>query len=440
MMLNTELLGDQGILRTVMAFLLLPCAFAFYGCGLGSSGARKAVESQTNCSQRSAPSTDFAETIVTPYLDHDIEAGKNLIWCATFQMAWNELQVLCKGPVKTAPGSVSVQKLNRETLSPDDLPQSGTISAAGLVGDGIIEEIQRQIEQLPGVTQAGRLLPERDLPDDYLLIYTYLKRSLHFATPFTSIPAMSFGDAHKVEAFGIEDYSGSSEQDRRQGRQVRILWHRFQVEGPADVSQEFIVELLASGRPDRLIFASISPSATLQETVSNVMELIEKPNRKQATEDIPPELIQIAELDEGDVTQEAFQGQLASISGYAGLLLDESLKIPKVRVDVQRSFPDLEGQTIVCPSEKVRDKPIDAARQWICFELNERGADLESEAFVGIFGNMALRDFTFAEPFLVLLMRQGAARPYFAMWAANPEVLVTSEQQSRKGVKGVWSE
>ena len=30
-------------------------------------------------------------TIVSPYLEHPIDTVKNVLWCATFQLTWNEL-------------------------------------------------------------------------------------------------------------------------------------------------------------------------------------------------------------------------------------------------------------------------------------------------------------------------------------------------------------
>jgi len=39
----------------------------------------------------------YARTIVAPVLDYPIENGHNVIWCASFQLAWNELR-RCHGP------------------------------------------------------------------------------------------------------------------------------------------------------------------------------------------------------------------------------------------------------------------------------------------------------------------------------------------------------
>ena len=411
--------------------ILLACVLVSQGCDSNSRNTPGGTRSRSEPSNPNTPTERFSETVVTPYMDREIKGGTNLIWCATFQMTWDGLRSLCGGPVETSPGSVSVLKLNRESVSPDALPQTGILSAAGLVRDGIIEDIQRQVRQLPGTTGPSLVPTQGSLPDNAVVLYAYLIRSLRYSTPFAPLPAMSFGHSGEIAAFGIEDYSESSEKKRLQGKKVRILWHSFEADPSADGEQEFIVELLTSESGDHLILARISPSPTLGKTVARVMELVKQPNKKRAKDGVAPEVAQMTKLLAEEAEQNAIQKVLASISGYSNLLQDEDLTIPKVRVDVVRSFTDLVGQRVVSTPEKVRNKPIIDARQGIRFDLNERGADLESEAVTVLFGDMAVRDFTFSEPFLVLLMRKGADRPYFAMWVANTELLVTSEMKKR---------
>lgn len=47
-----------------------------------------------------APGTGHEDTVVTPTLDSPMVAGKNMVWCATFQMAWDELRTLASGTAK----------------------------------------------------------------------------------------------------------------------------------------------------------------------------------------------------------------------------------------------------------------------------------------------------------------------------------------------------
>ena len=102
-------------------------------------------------------------TVVTPYLDRKIIPGKNLMWCATFQMTWDNLKELCGGPVETSPGGDMVSKLNRESTRPGSIPTSGVVSKAGLVGDGIIERIEACLKDIPNTNPHSFLQGETSL-------------------------------------------------------------------------------------------------------------------------------------------------------------------------------------------------------------------------------------------------------------------------------------
>ena len=70
-----------------------------------------------------------------------------------------------------------------------------------------------------------------------------------------------------------------------------------------------------------------------------------------------------------------------------------------------------------------------SAVQSIRFDMNEKGAELQSEAHIGFGCGKEMEPgrphiMIFNRPYLVLLERAGAPMPYFALWVDNPEVLV----------------
>ena len=81
-----------------------------------------------------ANAEDLEHTIVTPHLEHVIPADTNVLWCGTFQLAWNELCDLAGGPVEMEPTSALVEALNRQTTSKQDLDKSSYVAVAGLAG------------------------------------------------------------------------------------------------------------------------------------------------------------------------------------------------------------------------------------------------------------------------------------------------------------------
>ncbi|MCY2932082.1 MAG: hypothetical protein NTV86_21835 [Planctomycetota bacterium] len=381
-------------------------------------------------------------TVVTPYLEREMEPGKNMLWCSTFQMAWDKLADLGGGRLETSPGCIAVSRLNQEKARPGDIPVTGAYSAAGRVGDGSVEGMRARLREMQQAGEARKsiLLPaSAALPADAVVFYAYLRRSVRFQTPFEVLSAMPFCRSERnVAFFGIQDYSPSSQLKRALAAQVRVVWHRFPPEhkreegeeaaGPAE--PEYIVELLAGQGQDRLVLAKVAPSPTLGKTVEGVMAHLRRPNEKTAKDGIAPEVRQFCELmesEEADVREPKQRPLLEAISGYACLLHEESVRVPRMRCDVVETFKELVGQVIVSGNEKVRNKPIAEAWQRIRFVFDEKGAELESEAGGGVFGSSAMRDFTFSGPFLVLLIRPGAQLPYCALWVANSELLEPGE-------------
>jgi serine protease inhibitor len=72
------------------------------------------------------------------------------------------------------------------------------------------------------------------------------------------------------------------------------------------------------------------------------------------------------------------------------------------------------------------------ALQNIRFQMDEKGVRLQSEAHMS-FGCSApynprpKHEMIFDKPFLIMMMRKDATLPYFALWVANPELLVKAE-------------
>ena len=100
----------------------------------------------------------------------------------------------------------------------------------------------------------------------------------------------------------------------------------------------------------------------------------------------------------------------------------ENLYVPVLNFDVLRVYSELCGHPIRSANKKLDGTNIALAAQTIRFRLDERGAVLKSEAIM-CFG-LTSRNLVFDKPFLILLKRRDAKRPYFALWVGNAELLV----------------
>ena len=63
-------------------------------------------------------------TVVTPHLECEITSGKNILWCATFQSAWNELYDLLGAPIRWNGDPEMATILNKRAVTGRDLDEA----------------------------------------------------------------------------------------------------------------------------------------------------------------------------------------------------------------------------------------------------------------------------------------------------------------------------
>jgi protein tyrosine phosphatase (PTP) superfamily phosphohydrolase (DUF442 family) len=330
-------------------------------------------------------SDGLKHTQVVATLDEPIAAGNNAIWCASFQAAWKALQSdLAKGPVALQDGGRLVDALNNVPDPKPTIPEKCLYATAGWNHQGIIEKIHGDLK---------RLFPSKAPPnfpgivENSLVAYSYLEASVKFALPyFQSREPLVFkgadGRTAEVDSFGIrkkDDYAYE-----RLRRQAEVLYEtrddRYRL-------VEFAVDLDRGSKPSQIIVAVIEPGKSLAETIASL-------DKKIA----------------------GYQGKGTSNSGLGP---NDVLLVPDVSWKISHHFTDLEGKAIL--NETLRGQRIDVARQDIAFRLDRSGAELRSEA--KIYMKPMPTHYVADKPFLVVMKKRGAKRPYFAMWVDNAELL-----------------
>ncbi|MBN2131481.1 MAG: hypothetical protein JW741_18420 [Sedimentisphaerales bacterium] len=299
-------------------------------------------------------------TIVTPHLDCEITGEKNILWCASFQLAWNELCDLLGGPVQSSAAPEKARILNEQRVTRDDLDENSYVALAGYPTgkrDDIFRRIETELKCKFGAAAAPAALPNRASlrPTDWVA-YAYLFKDLPFEWAFRR-EGGSFAD-RRIETFGLTQLN--SKNEAKMASQVRLY--------DCKDEDDFIMELQTLSKSDRLILAKTEPASTLAATIRAVQQRL----ARNQPERLPP---------------------------FA------NLAIPVLDFDISRRYSELAEEGI--------------AMQLIRFRLDERGAVLKSEAIV----RNAIVDFIFNKPFLVMLQRIDAKQPYFALWVANAELL-----------------
>ena len=322
-----------------------------------------------------AGAEELSNTLVTPHLECPIPEGTNVLWCATIQVAWNELCDLVGGPVQLKPKEQDADILNRKQITADVLDPSSFVALAGL-GPKTITRIKKELKERFSGAARPKLLPTT-IPEDVWLAYAYLFQYLPFEYAFTKMEYPFKFSQEPVNSFGILQYLPDDEQNEAlMARQVLVYDYRN--------NNDFIVELIPKNREHRIILACVPPENSLAKLVTEVN---------------------------------------ARISGKRPKRLAESgtLKIPVIDFEVLKRYSQFVWRQIVTSNPEINGTRIEIAMQSIRFKLDEKGAVLKSEASFA--SSASSQDLIFDKPFLVLLMKQKARLPYFALWVANAELL-----------------
>jgi len=326
---------------------------------------------------------DLERTVITASLDHPMVEGKNMVWCLSFQLAWNRLCDLTGGPVRLTPSSTLAEKLNRREGKKEDLDVSSHVAAAGLASEGIYEKIRKELKAKFG--EKVRVPLFDDTPPEQWVAFAFLYKQLPFPWNLNRFPRRLVFAGKPVESFGIHQLlSEMDKAEKAMAEQVVILDHRS--------NDDFVIELKIRSKIDRLILAKIEPAQTLTATV--------------------------------DALQKRIRDVRPSSMGQA-----EDLFIPVIDFKVLKSYTELKGRVISSDKAPIDGSVIAVARQYIRFRLDETGAVLKSSSQIAT--PYIPRNFIFDKPFLVLLEKKGAKQPYFAMWVANIELLVPSPSKTK---------
>jgi hypothetical protein len=333
-------------------------------------------------------SDQLSQTVIVPTLDSPIPEGKSVIWCASFQLAWNRLKDdVVKEPIQLANAQAIADRLNKADQSDNDVGPEAVYSAAGLVRDGIVERIQAQMaSKFPNVPKL-----ELDRPKGGVVAYAYLAASAKYDYPFFENDERflfkdSAGKETAVGSFGIRKKDDYAYQQLRQ--QVQVLFHPREALSKGEEIPEFIVDLCKSSQPYQVVVARVDRNATLAKTLADVEQKI------------------------ASQPADSFMSQLHP---------RDVLLVPSMAWKISHRFKELEGMDKQFLNPALQKLYLDTALQTIQFRLDRSGAELWSEAKVYV--KPSARFFHVNRPFLVYMKKRGGQHPFFVAWVENAELL-----------------
>ncbi len=340
----------------------------------------------------SGSSNSLKQTIILPTLDSPCPLNRNVIWCSSFQLAWNRMKDDVIGAlVEVAGADELVALLNVVEQSDADLEASSFYAAAGRVEDGIISKVRKDM--------AARF-PSHFVPDfndiegipRAILAYSYLTANVPFKYPYRQVrEKFVFTDSQGVESdVGAFGAWGIHSRYKKMREQVEILYLRQDYNEPNDDRQmkEFAIDLCRRSEPYQVIVAVVEPKETLAQTLSYIRLQITDFKKEKNYE-------QARFLDIVDV-----------------------LIVPEMFWEIEHRFNELIGKVVTNANPAM---PIIEAKQGIKFKLDRYGAVLESEANISV--SAIPRYFHFNRPYLVYMKKRDREQPFFVMWVDNAELL-----------------
>lgn len=330
-------------------------------------------------------SKDLKSTTITAQMEESIKSGRNLIFCSTFQLAWNELTgKIIKGDLHMVkePPLVAILNKMRKIITGKDLSEKSYLAMVGFGRDNIVGKINQALTRKFG--KEAWLVKEKLNLDD-ILAYSFLMKNLKFKVMFDDSPAgMSFRPetgAGMVKAFGIKSFDAKDEKMQKLSKQVDVLYY----DGGKG---EFAVRLNSESDGDELVLARINPGENLMKTYQKAAGL--------------------------------------SVNKAGKLVQNDILWIPEINFFIEHSYQELLNKKLL--NKGFGDYFISKALQTTKFKLDKTGAYLKSKAVIVVTRSAArprnVRRFIFNQPFLLYMKEKNAKNPYFVMWIDNPEVLV----------------
>jgi len=372
-----------------MKILVLGTLAALFGTAAGSFFL---PSSDTHLVARTdaLPRTSFADS-----LDSPLDPNGNLIWCASLPLAWNELRELLGGDVHLLDQPPIVDRLNATRVRRSDVDEDSLVARAGYVKDGIVEEIQAELERVFGEGRDPVFDRRGGNETLQILAYAFLFQSLRFPVPFEDLEEERLAFTHReekgdrqtaVDSFGIArlKHAAETEHHRALAKQVSVYDHRS--------NDDVIVRLHAKGSKDRILLARVEPGKSLGETWDRVWKRV----RESKPERMHP----------GD-----------------------SLRVPEIDFHLTHRFDELAGRTFANPG--FEDSFIVDAVQDLRLKLDEHGVVMKSRSVIRVAADVSPEPVRlhFDQPFLLALLREGAETPYLVTWIAHPEILVGLEPE-----------
>ncbi len=329
--------------------------------------------------------------IVTPVMDTKIDINKNMIYCATVQMALNKLTECTNETLEVlnAPDYLSKMNLLIDQLPP--VSEDAYVAMAGIADMSTSQKIKDTLKE-----KFGNLLSPNELNIDLkikpgnIYAFSFLFKNLMFKKEFKEIDRHLFKFNNKkvsVKAFGVEPYVRENDAFIKQ---CEVFYDHKK--NAINFNEDFVIKIKSKSESDEIIISNFKPEETFEKTFKSINAYISNPEKCDS--------------------------------------LDKNfyLRIPKVNFNINMHYNRMCNKIL---NRKYKELFIQTVFQKIKFNLNEKGVYLISYALIE--SSVGLRKgFVIDRPFFIYLKDKTSSKPYFMAYIADDRLLINSDE---KGVK-----
>ena len=227
-------------------------------------------------------SENLKSTKITPVMDTFINTNENLIYCSTFQMAWNELcNKYAMGTLEIKDAPDYVEKLNELYKQKPLLDEDSYLAMSGTGAENILDKINKAVKKKFGHLNKDELPPKFNFPVGFLDIvaFAYLYKNLEFEIPFDITKPIYMNCQNKIfkaETFG---FNLNRNLEKKLDKQFKLLYYKETTTENNFHSAEVVIKLISKSTTDEIIISTVQSGQTMKETyerINNVINLPEK--------------------------------------------------------------------------------------------------------------------------------------------------------------------
>jgi len=331
---------------------------------------------------------------ITSALETKIMEHQSLIYCETFQLAWNKFYHILNEPIILNNPPDYVNFLNKNIKNLSILKDSEYVAQFGFIKDGIVNKINDELIQK---FRIGTALSESTLPPNGIILYACLSKTFEFRLNFENIEEpftfkSANGNLSSIASFGLKKNTSTDSkkiyQRKLKNNQVDVCYY--------DEKQGFIIKLYSKTNGEVLTISTVPPLETLEKTYHQIKSLCKNSYKRF-------------------------------------ILVEDTLQIPKIDFKLSHSFDELLDKCVLNEKLVKKNYFIAKATQFINFSLNEKGEKSESMGEVDKRSDDSIpisHDYIVNGPFIIYLTdifndeSDLEEPPYFMMYIGNDDLLV----------------